>query len=78
MNRLRIAAAGLMSIVCAVPTGSFGETQLPTRYHTPAAHPEPEAAAVWRLLGASCVRKAIKDNQLEKLRALPRGALSLS
>ena len=65
MNRLRIAAAGLVvSIVCAVPTGSFGETQLPTRYHTPAAYPEPEAAAVWRSLGESYVRT--------------RGALSLS
>lgn len=36
------------------------------RYQSPAAYPEPESAAVWRSLGASFVRKAIRENALER------------
>src|SRR3954468_24499372 len=34
------------------------------RYQARAAYPAPDAAAVWRSLGASYVRKAVRDNQL--------------
>ena len=36
------------------------------RYHNPVAYPESESSAVWRSLGASYVRRALKDNSLER------------
>jgi predicted Zn-dependent protease len=49
---------------CLASPAGLAETQPSSRYHTPAAYPEPDSAAVWRSLGASYVRKAVKENQI--------------
>src|SRR4051812_5571058 len=49
-----------------VSTCCLGQANQNVRYLTPAAYPEQDAAAVWRSLGASYVRKAMKDNQLDR------------
>jgi len=44
----------------------FSQVPLPDRPQSPAAYPESEAAAAWRGLGASYVRKALKDQTLDR------------
>jgi predicted Zn-dependent protease len=61
MKRIRMAAALLLF------TG-FCHAQAPAsaRYLNPAAYPEQDSSAVWRSLGASYVRNALKDNTLDR------------
>ena len=61
MKQIRMAAALLLF------TG-FCHAQAPTpvRYLEPAAYPEQDSSAVWRSLGASYVRKALKNNTLDR------------
>jgi predicted Zn-dependent protease len=72
MTRIRIASAVLVLTSCclaATPTAQSTATpEAPpqARYQAPSAYPEPESAAVWRSLGASYVRKALKENQLDR------------
>ena len=61
MNRMRIAAALLL-----VPNLCLAQAPVALRYLDSAAYPESETAAVWRSLGASYVRKALKDNLLDR------------
>lgn len=59
MKQIRTAAALLLfSSICLAQTPSG------VRYQN--AYPEQETAAVWRSLGASYVRKALKDNLLDR------------
>lgn len=61
MKQIRVAAAFLLfstSCLAQAPSG--------VRYQNPSAYPEKESAAVWRSLGASYVRKALKDNLLDR------------
>ena len=59
MKLIRTAAALLLfSSICLAQTPSG------VRYQN--AYPEQESAAVWRSLGASYVRKALKDNLLDR------------
>ena len=61
MKRIGIAAALLLF-------STFCPAQAPSgaRYQMSAAYPEQESAAVWRALGASYVRKALRDNLLDR------------
>lgn len=61
MARVRIAAALLAAANCC-----FAQAPSTSRYLTPAAYPEHEAAAVWRSVGAGYVRKALKNNLLDR------------
>jgi predicted Zn-dependent protease len=62
MKTYRIAAALLLfSGACLAQAPSSAP-----RYQAQAAYPEKESAAVWRSLGASYVRKAVKDNLLDR------------
>ena len=54
-----LLACLLLAVSCLAQGGG-------TRYQTPAAYPEPESAAVWRSLGASYVRKALRENALDR------------
>jgi len=59
MKHIRIAAALLLfSTICLA--------QAPSGVRYQNAYPEQESAAVWRSLGASYVRKALKDNLLDR------------
>ena len=61
MKQIRIAAALLLfSPIC------LAQASPPIRYQNLAAYPEKESAAVWRSLGASYVRKALKNNLLDR------------
>jgi predicted Zn-dependent protease len=64
------AAVLVVSAGCFLSSASLAEFQHAPRYQAPAAYPEPEATAVWRSLGASYVRKAVKDNQVVRDPAL--------
>src|SRR4051812_11413446 len=64
MKRASIAAAFL--VFCGFSNAGGALADSPQRYLSPAAYPEPEAAAVWRSLGASYVRKALKHNQIDR------------
>ncbi len=59
MTLIRIAVLLLLPGVC------FAQAPA-TRYQGAAAYPAPEATAVWKSLGASYVRKALKENALER------------
>ena len=61
MKRIRMAAALLLF-------AGFCHAQAPAgvRYLNPSAYPEQDTSAVWRSLGASYVRKALKDNTLDR------------
>jgi len=52
------------------PAFCLAQPPAAVRYQHPAAYPEPESSAVWKSLGASYVRKALKDNALERDPAL--------
>jgi predicted Zn-dependent protease len=64
MTRTALAAASLVFYTLAFCSGALAAPAL--RYQVPAAYPETEAAAVWRSLGASYVRKALKENQVDR------------
>src|SRR5215212_5991130 len=64
MTRTRIAAAFLLASGFVFSGGALPNPA--QRYQVPSAYPEPESAAVWRSLGASYVRKALKDNQVNR------------
>jgi predicted Zn-dependent protease len=60
MKQIRTAAALLLfSSICLAQAPSG------VRYRNTDAYPEQESAAVWRSLGASYVRKALRDNLLD-------------
>lgn len=56
----------MLAVLLVVSTCCLAEAPQTRRHQTRAAYPEPEAAAVWRSLGASYVRKAVKDNRLDQ------------
>jgi len=60
MKRCIAAVLLLVSGTC------FSEVPPADRPQTPAAYPESEAAAAWRGLGASYVRKALRDQTLDR------------
>lgn len=64
MIRIHIAAALVIISNSCLAEAPQALPPPALRYQTQAAYPAPEAAAVWRSLGASYVRKAVKDNQL--------------
>jgi predicted Zn-dependent protease len=67
MIRNRMGAALLVVSNCCLAEAPRQAPSPPphaARFQAQAAYPPLEAAAVWRSLGASYVRKAIKDNQL--------------
>src|SRR4051812_8746131 len=64
MTRTVFAVASLVLSTLAFCNAALADPA--QRYQFPAAYPEPEAAAVWRSLGASYVRKALKENQLDR------------
>jgi predicted Zn-dependent protease len=70
MVRTGVAAALLFLSTCCLGQGPGSLGDHPSRYLTPAAYPEMEASAVWKSLGASYVRKALRDNLLERDPAL--------
>ena len=61
MTRARLAALLLFCPVVCLAQAPGG-----IRYQSPAAYSAPDSAAVWRSLGASYVRKALKDNSLKR------------
>lgn len=60
---MRMFAAGLL-LLCA----GMGIAQVPSNGATEsmAAYPEPEATAAWRALASSYVRRALKDQKIDK------------
>ena len=64
---MRSSVAFALWLVC---TACFAQAPPIGRAQNVAAYPEPEAAAAWRSLAASYVRKAIKDQKLDRDPAL--------
>jgi len=58
------ACVALLLFLCA--SASLGQQPGEGRPQSPAAYPEPEAEAAWRVLAASYVRKALKDGTLDR------------
>src|SRR5687768_7041963 len=65
MKTTRFAVACLL-----FPAFCLAQPPAAARYQHPSAYPEPESSAVWRSLGASYVRKALKDNSVDRDPAL--------
>ncbi len=65
MIRARYAAL-MAALLLLFSTFCLAQAPAGPRYLNPVAYPGPESAAVWRSLGASFVRKALKDNLLER------------
>jgi predicted Zn-dependent protease len=61
MTKARFAVACLL-----FPAFCLAQPPAAARYQHPSAYPEPESSAVWRSLGASYVRKALKDNSVDR------------
>ena len=61
MTKARYVVACLL-----FPAFCLAEPPSAIRYLHPAAYPEPDSSAVWRSLGASYVRKALKDNSVDR------------
>jgi predicted Zn-dependent protease len=64
---MRTCIAIVLSLVCLA---GFAQAPQPGRPHSLAAYPESEAAAAWRALAASYVRKAIREHKLNSDPAL--------
>jgi len=64
-------ASARLAVACLLfPAFCLAQAPGGVRYLNPMAFPEPESSAVWRSLGASYLRKAIRDNALERDPAL--------
>jgi predicted Zn-dependent protease len=63
---MRTCIAMALALACV---SGFAQPQ-PGRQQNPAAYPEPEAAAAWRALAASYVRKALREQKLDRDPAL--------
>jgi predicted Zn-dependent protease len=64
---MRTCIAIVLSLVCLA---GFAQAPQPGRQQNPAAYPESEAAAAWRALAASYVRKALREQKLNSDPAL--------
>jgi predicted Zn-dependent protease len=60
---MKTCIAAVLLLVCSI---CFSQVPPEARPRHPAAYPESEAAAAWRGLGASYVRKALKDQTLDR------------
>lgn len=60
-RQLRVAAALLL-----FAGASHGQAPVEARYLTPTAYSEQDSSAVWRSLGTSYVRKALKEDTLDR------------
>jgi predicted Zn-dependent protease len=60
---MKTCIAAVLLLVCGI---CFSQVPPGGRPENPAAYPESDAAAAWRALGASYVRKALKDHTLDQ------------